>query len=49
MTWTTRDIPNQTGRLAIVTGANSGTGYETALELARKGAEVVLAVRPRPG
>lgn len=45
MTWTTRDIPDQTGRLAIVTGANSGTGYETALELARKGAEVVLAVR----
>jgi NAD(P)-dependent dehydrogenase (short-subunit alcohol dehydrogenase family) len=45
MTWTTRDIPHQTGRLAIVTGANSGTGYETALELARKGAEVVLAVR----
>jgi NAD(P)-dependent dehydrogenase (short-subunit alcohol dehydrogenase family) len=45
MTWTTRDIPDQTGRLAIVTGANSGTGYETALELARKGAEVILAVR----
>ena len=43
--WTTRNIPDQTGRLAIVTGANSGTGYETALELARKGAEVVLAVR----
>lgn len=45
MTWTTRDIPDQTGRLAVITGANSGTGYETALELARKGAEVVLAVR----
>ncbi|WP_298125451.1 SDR family oxidoreductase [Brevundimonas sp.] len=43
--WTARDIPDQTGRLAIVTGANSGTGYETALELARKGAEVILAVR----
>lgn len=43
--WTARDIPDQTGRLAIVTGANSGTGYETALELARKDAEVILAVR----
>jgi len=43
--WTTANIPDLTGTLAVVTGANSGTGYETALELARKGAEVVIAVR----
>ncbi len=43
--FTTDDIPDQTGKLAVVTGANSGTGYETALELARKGADVVMAAR----
>lgn len=45
MSWTTAEIPSQTGRLAVVTGANSGLGYETALALAAAGAEVVLAVR----
>lgn len=43
--WTTGDIPSQVGRLAIVTGANSGIGYESALALAAAGAEVVLAAR----
>ncbi|MFJ2650509.1 oxidoreductase [Streptomyces sp. NPDC087420] len=44
-TWTTADIPSQRGKLALVTGANSGIGYQTALELARAGAAVILAGR----
>jgi len=45
MAWTTKDMPSQAGRLAIVTGANAGLGYETALALAAAGAKVILAVR----
>lgn len=43
--WTTADIPDQTGRTAVITGANTGLGYETAAALAARGARVVLAVR----
>jgi len=43
--WTTAQIPDQHGRTAIVTGANSGLGLVVARELARKGASVVMACR----
>ena len=45
MSWSTPDIPDQSGRTAVVTGANGGLGLETAKELAGKGAHVVMAVR----
>lgn len=43
--WTAEDIPNQSGRIMIVTGANSGLGYECALALAKKDAFVVMGCR----
>ena len=44
-TWASGDVPGQQGRLAVVTGANTGLGFETARVLAARGASVVLAVR----
>ncbi len=43
--WTAADIPDQTGRTAVVTGANSGLGFATAAALAAAGATVVMACR----
>ncbi|GAB2630418.1 oxidoreductase [Nocardia goodfellowii] len=43
--WTTADMPDLTGRVAVVTGANTGLGFETAMALAQRGAELVLACR----
>jgi NAD(P)-dependent dehydrogenase (short-subunit alcohol dehydrogenase family) len=44
-TWTAADIPDQAGRTAVVTGGNSGLGYETCRALAMRGANVIMAVR----
>jgi NAD(P)-dependent dehydrogenase (short-subunit alcohol dehydrogenase family) len=45
MTWSTDDIPDLTGRRAIVTGVTGGLGLHTAIGLARKGAELVVTAR----
>lgn len=45
MNWTTKDIPPQNKRLAVITGASGGLGFEAATVLANKGAEIVLAAR----
>jgi NAD(P)-dependent dehydrogenase (short-subunit alcohol dehydrogenase family) len=43
--WTTKEIPDQKGKTIIVTGANTGLGYETALALYKAGANVIVACR----
>jgi NAD(P)-dependent dehydrogenase (short-subunit alcohol dehydrogenase family) len=43
--WNSNDVPDQNGRVAVVTGASSGIGYETARVLAEKNAKVIIAVR----
>ena len=43
--WTSEDIPDQAGRVALVTGGNSGLGFETVKALAGKHAHVILACR----
>ena len=43
--WTASDIPDQSGRTVLVTGGNSGLGYQTVLQLARKRAHVLLGAR----
>jgi len=43
--WTEADVPDQRGRTAVITGANTGLGFETARVLAARGAQVVLACR----
>jgi NAD(P)-dependent dehydrogenase (short-subunit alcohol dehydrogenase family) len=45
--WTVADIPDQTGRTFVVTGANSGLGLETTRRLAARGAHVVMTARDR--
>ena len=47
MAWTENDIPDQNGRITVVTGANGGLGLETARALAAKGALVIMAARNR--
>ena len=42
--WTTADIPGQTGRVAVITGSNTGLGFETAAALAEGAVRLVVAI-----
>lgn len=43
--WTAENVPDLSGKIIVITGANSGIGYESAREIARKGGEVIVASR----
>ena len=45
MPWNPSEIPDQSGRVAVITGANSGIGFKAARHLAAKGATVIMACR----
>lgn len=45
--WSTDRIPNLNGKIAVITGANIGLGYQISLELAKKGAQIVIACRTK--
>ena len=45
MSWSTRDIPDQSGRRIVITGVTGGLGFHTALELGRAGADLVVTAR----
>jgi NAD(P)-dependent dehydrogenase (short-subunit alcohol dehydrogenase family) len=45
MSWSTDDIPDLTGKRAVITGVTGGLGFNTALDLARRGAELVVTAR----
>ena len=45
MSWTTADIPDLTGRVAVITGSNAGLGFHIAADLAGAGARVIMACR----
>jgi NAD(P)-dependent dehydrogenase (short-subunit alcohol dehydrogenase family) len=47
MTFSAKDIPDMSGKVVIVTGANVGLGYHSALEIARKGGHVFMACRSK--
>ncbi len=47
MKWTSNDLKDQSGKVFLITGANTGIGFETSLEIAKKGGQVIMAGRNR--